>query len=219
MKNLDILFTDNHLLAINKPSGMLVQGDRTGDESLLALAKDYLKERFGKPGNVYLGLVHRLDRPVSGVVLFARTSKAAARLSEQFRERKAKKTYLAIVEGETPLKGKWTDPVAREGATSRIAEEGEGQNAELSFRRLKCNNKFSLVEIDLGTGRHHQIRVQFADRGHPIAGDFRYGSKIKFPGRAIALHSLSLTVAHPTKKEEITFRAEPPESWKEFIDL
>lgn len=217
MKESDILFIDNHLLVVCKPAGLLVQGDSTGDETLLEQAKAYLKERFGKPGNVFLGLVHRLDRPVSGVLLLARTSKAAARISEQFRTGNAGKVYLAIVEGEVPLEGEWVDRIVRAGPTSRIAKEREGQEARLSFRRLQYKNGFSQVEVALHTGRHHQIRLQFASRGYPLLGDFRYGSKIKFGERAVALHARSLTVIHPTLKKEMTFIAEAEGFWTDFV--
>ena len=206
---MNIIFIDNHLLVLNKPAGILIQGDKTGDPTLLDEARLYLKERFNKPGNVYLGLVHRLDRPVSGVVVFARTSKAAARLSEQFRTKSPKKIYLALAEGEVPTEGEWTDRIVRKGVTSSIGKDAEGQRAELKFRRLDYDGKKSLVEIELATGRHHQIRVQFASRGHPIIGDVRYGSKIKFGDRALALHARSLTIIHPTLKKEMTFTSDP----------
>ena len=208
MDESDIIFIDNHLLVISKLAGRLIQQDITGDPSLLDDAKLYLKKQFGKPGNVYLGLVHRIDRPASGVVLFARTSKAASRLSEQFRSGLPNKIYLAIAEGEVPDEGRWVDYISREGVTSHLAREGEGKESSLSFRRLKYNNGFSLVEVVLETGRHHQIRLQFSSRGYPLLGDFRYGSKIKFGDRAIALHAQSLTVIHPTLKEELVFTSE-----------
>ena len=217
MNESNILFIDNHLLAINKPAGKLTQQDITGDISLLEDAKHYLKERFGKPGNVYLGLVHRIDRPVSGLVLFARTSKAASRLSEQFRLGTPHKIYLAIAEGEVPDEGKWLDYISREGVTSHLAKKGEGKESRLSFRRLKYKNGLSLVEVRLETGRHHQIRLQFSSRGYPLLGDFRYGSKIKFGNKAIALHAQSLTVIHPTLKEEIKFTAEAESFWSDFL--
>lgn len=217
MNETDIIFIDNHLLVINKPAGILVQKDSTGDTSLLEEAKHYIKETFGKPGNVYLGLVHRIDRPVSGVVVFARTSKAASRLSQQFRSGTPEKVYHAIAEGEVPEEGNWTDYISREGATSRIAKKGEGKEARLSFRRLKYNNGRSLVEVRLETGRHHQIRLQFASRGYPLLGDFRYGSKIKFGDKAVALHSSSLTVSHPTLNKEMQFTSPHESFWLDFL--
>ena len=207
MQTLKILYTDNHLLVVRKPAGLLVQGDRTGDTSLLDCAREYIKDQFNKPGNVYLGLVHRLDRPTSGVVVFALTSKAAKRLSDQFRERNVRKIYWALVQGETPTEGTLVDRIRRHGPKSHLSKGTDGQHAELSFRRLRYRKGVSWVEIELATGRHHQIRVQFAHRGHPVIGDFRYGSKIKFGQRALALHARSLTISHPTRKEEMTFVA------------
>ena len=207
MQTLKILYTDNHLLVVRKPAGLLVQGDRTGDTSLLDCARQYIKDQFNKPGNVYLGLVHRLDRPTSGVVVFALTSKAAKRLSEQFREGNVRKIYWALVQGKTPTEGTLVDRIRRHGPKSHISKGTDGQYAELSFRRLRYRKGMSWIEIELATGRHHQIRVQFAHRGHPVIGDFRYGSKIKFGQRALALHARSLTISHPTRKEEMTFVA------------
>lgn len=205
----DIIFLDNHLLVVYKPAGMLVQKDRTGDPSLLDLAKAYVKGHFSKPGNVYLGLVHRLDRPVSGVIVFARTSKAAARLSEQFREGRVEKIYQAVVEGEIAESGELEDRIIRSGSSSYVGKGGEGKLAHLSFQRLKSSKGRSLLEITLGTGRHHQIRVQLSNLGYPIVGDFRYGSKAKYKEGAIALHARSLSITHPTRKERMTFTAEP----------
>ena len=213
METLKVLHTDNHLLVVRKPAGMLVQGDRTGDTSLLDYAREYIKDKFDKPGNVYIGLVHRLDRPTSGVVVLALTSKAAKRLSEQFRVGDVRKIYWALVEGKTPSNGTLVDQIRRHGITSHIARGDGGQRAELSFRRLQYHKGVSWVEIELATGRHHQIRVQFSHRGHPVIGDFRYGSKIKFGQKALALHARSLTISHPTRKEEMTFLAELEPFW------
>lgn len=192
---------------------MLVQGDRTGDTSLLDCAREYIKDKFNKPGNVYLGLVHRLDRPTSGVVVFALTSKAAKRLSEQFRVGRVRKIYWALVEGKTPKEGILVDWLRRRGPTSHLVKGTNGQRAELSFRRLRYRKGVSWVEIELATGRHHQIRVQFSHRGYPVIGDFRYGSKIKFGQKALALHARSLTINHPTRKEEMTFVAKLESFW------
>lgn len=216
-EKLEVIYCDNHILVLNKPAGILIQRDKTGDPSLLEYAKAYIKDKYNKPGNVYLGLVHRLDRPVSGVVVFARTSKAASRLSNQFKERTTEKIYTAIVEGETPAEGDWLDSIARRGVTSSIAKDGEGSRADLHFTRLSYKEGFSLVRIRLGTGRHHQIRIQFASRAYPIVGDFRYGSSLKFGERAIALHSSSLKIIHPTTKEELTFRANPARIWQDYF--
>ena len=192
---------------------MLVQGDRTGDTSLLDCAREYIKDKFNKPGNVYLGLVHRLDRPTSGVVVFALTSKAAKRLSEQFRVGSVRQIYWALVEGKAPKEGTLVDWLRRRGPTSHLVKGTNGQRAELSFRRLRYRKGVSWVEIELATGRHHQIRVQFSHRGYPVIGDFRYGSKIKFGQKALALHARSLTINHPTRKEEMTFVAGLESFW------
>ena len=220
METLKILYTDNHLLVVQKPAGMLVQGDRTGDTSLLDYARKYIKDKFNKPGNVYLGLVHRLDRPTSGVVVFALTSKAAKRLSEQFRVGSVRKIYWALVEGKAPREGTLVDQIRRHGPTSHLVKGDNSQHAELSFRRIRYRKGVSWIEIELATGRHHQIRVQFAHRGHPVIGDFRYGSKVKFGQKALALHARSLTINHPTRKEEMTFVAGLESFWpKEFRTL
>lgn len=209
---LSIIYEDNHLLVVNKPSGLLVQGDKTGDTDLLTIAKQYLKEKYSKPGNVYLGLVHRLDRPVSGIVVLARTSKAAARLSAQIRERRVKKTYIALAEGCIPERGEWLDSIGRRNATAYIADDGK--SGKLKFERLECEQTISLAAIDLITGLHHQIRVQFASRGFPLLGDLRYGAQTTFPDKAIALHAKSFECTHPTRGEPVFFTAEPDRRWQ-----
>ncbi len=202
-------------MVVCKPPGILIQGDVTGDITLLSIAKEYLKKKYQKPGSVYLGLVHRLDRPASGVVVFARTTKAAGRLMKQFQQRQTRKIYRCLVSGKVPESGTWSDRIERRDVNSFIIKGVA--NAELLFRRLDFKNKISLVEVDLRTGKHHQIRVQFAHRGFPVIGDFRYGSKIKFPKRAIALHARSLSIIHPTLKEEMTFSCEPEACWDDFL--
>ncbi len=208
---LDVIYVDNHLLVVRKPAGTLVQGDRTGDVSLLEYGKAYVKAAFNKPGDAFLGLVHRLDRPTSGVMVFARTSKAAARLSEQFRAQTIGKVYWALVQGKTPREGRMADALLRSGPSSKVSDRG--QEASLGFRRLGFERGISWVEVRPGTGRHHQIRVQFAHRGHPVLGDFRYGSRIGFPKKSLALHARTLTLLHPTRKEEMTFSAAPEAFW------
>ena len=215
MEKLTILYEDNHLLVLCKPAGILVQGDQTGDITLLTLAKEYIKEKYAKPGDVYLGLVHRLDRPASGVIVFARTTKAAGRLMKQFQQRQPRKIYQCLAEGELPLSATWKDCIERRDANSFIADGKP--NASLTFKRLDFKNGVSLAEVELHTGKHHQIRVQFASRGFPLIGDFRYGSKIKFPERAIALHACELRIEHPTSKEILTFRCEPGSAWRDFV--
>jgi len=218
---LEILYEDNHCIAVNKPARMLTAGDRTGDESLLEQVRAYLKEKYRKPGNVFVGLVHRLDRPVSGVVLFARTSKAAARLSEQFRQGSVEKMYQAIVEGNVAEPGgEFTDSLVKDETTNivRIVPTGppSARISRLRFRRVRRAGNFTVLEITPETGRSHQIRVQLASRGHPIYGDKKYGSKYRFQG-AIALHAASLTFNHPTRRESVTISAPVPEAWNEVL--
>ena len=197
-----VIYLDNHLLVVNKPAGILVQGDASGDLDLLTACKAYLKEKFEKPGNVFLGLVHRLDRPVSGVMVFARTSKAASRLGQQFRQRTVKKKYLAMVEAEPPGNGTLIDYLRKDHKTVRIVapDHPKGMRAELSYTVLTRKKGRSIVLVDLATGRPHQIRVQLANQGWPIVGDFKYGSKTPLDGWNLALHSVQLEVEHPTQK-------------------
>jgi 23S rRNA pseudouridine1911/1915/1917 synthase len=218
---LTILYEDNHCLAVNKPARLLTMGDATGERTLLDVAKDYIKQSYDKPGAVFLGVVHRLDRPVSGVVLFARTSKAAARLSEQFRERTVEKVYRAIVEGVPPERDAvlqdwlWKDPGRN---VTQVVREGTpgAQQAALAIKLLKTTGSRSLVEVHPVTGRSHQIRVQLASRGWPILGDGKYGSSVRLDG-SIALHASSLTFRHPTKGEEVTVTSDAPQQWSDFI--
>ena len=221
-KPLKILYEDNHLLGLYKEAGRLVQGDRTGDITLLALAKDYLREKYHKPGNVFLGLVHRLDRPVSGVVFFARTSKAASRLATSFRLRRVEKIYRAVVEGSLATDtGTLVNDLVRHGTHSRVAKESQpkAKRAELDYRVVSRKSGYTLVEVRPATGRHHQIRVQFADTGHPVAGDMKYGSSQPLADRSIALHALRLSVEHPVKDGLVTIEAPPPMAhpWDLFL--
>lgn len=224
---MEIVFEDNHLLVINKPTGWIVQGAQADQDSLLEKARAYLKQKYNKPGNVYVGVVSRLDGPVSGLVPLARTSKAASRLNEQIRNREMKKTYWAIVEGETPeasgrlehwLVRRETDTVTRV-ATSSTAN---AQQAIMEYRVLGSMDKehgstsFSKrstwLEIELITGRKHQIRAQLSAIGNPIAGDVKYGSRLGFaPG--IALHCRRLQFRHPTKPEALDLVASVPQQW------
>ena len=220
IKPLNILYIDNHLLVVNKPAGLLVQGDATKRTTLLDIGKDYLRREFNKPGNVYLGLVHRLDRLVSGTIIFARTSKAASRLSEQFRNGSVRKVYRAIIEGIIAKNGRFNDYIDRRGSKSFITNDSSGKYAELDYKRIKKVNNFSFVEINLLTGRHHQIRVQFSHRGYPILGDIRYEAKNRLSENALALHAYSITIFHPITKQELNFKADMPSSWNKLgIDL
>jgi 23S rRNA pseudouridine1911/1915/1917 synthase len=211
-----VFFEDNHLLAVYKPSGLLVQGDRSGDICLLDLGKQWLKALYNKPGKVFLGMVHRLDRPVAGVVLFARTSKAAARLSRQFRERSVEKTYLAVVDGTLPKEsGRLVNHIERTDRQSRVVSTstGSSQEASLHYRVLGRDGKKSLLQIRLETGRRHQIRIQLAHMGCPILGDLRYGAAAALPGRQIALLAHHLVVDHPTRGEPVVLTCPLPQGW------
>ena len=214
--NWPILYLDNHLFVLYKPAGLLVQGDRSQDITLLELGRGWLKEHYGKPGKVFLGLVHRLDRPVAGVVLFARTSKAAARISEQFRSGNIAKRYLAIVEGRlSAATGRLINHLERHERVSRIIQESVpgSQEARLSYRVLDQIASQSLVEIDLETGRRHQIRLQLAHLGHPIVGDVRYGAAQPLPNGQIALLARELCFDHPTSHQRVTVASPLPIGW------
>ncbi len=211
-----VLYLDNHLLVVNKPAGTLTQGDATGDPDLHAMAKVYLKEKFEKPGEVFLALVHRLDRPVSGVMVFPRTSKAAGRVTAQFKKRTVEKRYVAMVEGKLAGSDTLVDYLRKDHRKVRIVHEDhpEGLRAELTYRALAVEDNRTLVDIKLGTGRPHQIRVQLANIGHPIIGDFKYKSTHELDGRNMALHSYLLSIEHPTLKEQMTWTAPPPATWE-----
>lgn len=220
---LEVLYEDNHCLAVSKPARVLTMGDASGERTLLDLAKGYVRQKYAKPGAVFLGVVHRLDRPVSGVVLFARTSKAAARLSEQFRERSVEKVYRAVVEGTPPEREAvlqdWLWKDAGRNATQVVREGTPGaQQAALVVKRLRAASGRSLVEVRPVTGRSHQIRVQLASRGWPVLGDVKYGSEARLGG-GIALHAASLTFNHPTKNEPITVTAAEPAGWLNLLSV
>ncbi len=216
---LRVLYEDNHCLAVAKPAGMLTMGDATGDETLLEHAKAYVQEAYQKPGAVFLGVVHRLDRPVSGVVLFARTSKAASRLSEQFREHRVEKVYWAVVTGHVDERaGDLVQELEKNPATNvvRVVRQPtpRSQTCRLSYRRLEQRRDVTLVEIRPETGRSHQIRVQLAHQGWSIVGDRKYGGTGDFPAGQIALHARSLTFEHPTQHVSIMVTSAPPASWQ-----
>lgn len=219
--SLEILYEDNHVIAVIKPHGIPVQKDISHDTSLIDLVKDYIKRRDKKPGNVFVSAVHRIDRPASGIVLLAKTSKAASRLAEAFRENRVKKTYLVVVEGnprtkEQKLEG-WIVKDRVKNTSRIVPKQVEGAKyASLTYRVLGRFGKYSLLEIDLETGRSHQIRVQLSNAKVPVAGDLRYGAKSRF-GNMIALHAASLTFPHPTKNEEIKIRAHLPKEWENLF--
>lgn len=212
---LKVLYEDNHLIAVFKPAGVLVQGDETGDKCLMDEVKEYIKEKYNKPGQVFLGLLHRLDRPVSGVVLFAKTSKAAARLSEQIRNHVVQKTYQCLVEGKLKKeKGTLVNWLRKDEQKNKTTvfdyERGDAMYAELDYKVLKTDGKNSLLEINLKTGRPHQIRSQLAFLGHPIIGDLKYGAKYANPDKSISLCSTSFTFETATGGETKTATVEPP---------
>jgi len=218
-----VLYEDNHLLIVNKAAGVLVQGDETGDIPLVELCKKYIKEKYNKPGEVFLGVVHRLDRPVSGVVVFARTSKALERMNELFRDRQTKKIYWAVVKNkpkeESGTLVHWLVKNEKNNkVTAFVKENKEGQRSELNYRLLKNQSGFNLLEVNPITGRPHQIRVQLASIGCVIVGDVKYGYDSPNSDKSICLHARQLTFIHPVKKETISIDAPLPkhEVWKLF---
>lgn len=217
MSGLEVLHADNHLLAVVKPAGLPVVPDDSGDESLLEIAKAWVAHEFQKPGAVFLGVVHRLDRPVSGVVLFARTSKAAERLTRQFRERTTGKLYWGVVEGcPEPREGELVQHLWKDGERNRVhvvtAERSGAKLAETRYRVLEESGGRSRLELVPLTGRSHQLRVACASLGTPLVGDLKYGAPEALPDRSIALHARRLEVEHPTLRERLAFEAPPPET-------
>lgn len=222
-----IVFEDNHLLVVNKSSGVLVQGDSTGDTPLVELCKEYIKEKYQKPGAVFLGVVHRLDRPVSGIVVLARTSKSLERMNALFREKETKKTYWAIVKRKPPKDQDtlvhWLLKDEKKNKTTFFTRETPGAlRSELSYKVLGTAQSHWLVQVNPVTGRPHQIRVQLASMGCPIRGDVKYGYEQGNPDeRSISLHAKSLEFIHPVKKESMKFDAPLPDDgfWKYFSNL
>jgi len=218
-----VLYEDNHIIIVNKRTSDLVQGDSTGDEPLDDIVRSYIRDKYNKPGDVFLGVVHRLDRPVSGCVVYARTSKALSRLSEMFRTRDVSKVYWAVVSDRPP---------AEEGTLHGFLKKNEKQNksyvydtevkgskeASLSYRIIARSERYYLLEIDLHTGRHHQIRAQLAAAGCPVRGDLKYGSKRSNEGGGISLHARRVSFVHPVKHLEITVEAPLPDDriWNLF---
>lgn len=209
-----VLYEDNHLLAVFKPPGLLSQGPGEGHNTILDVARAWIRRSAGKKGNVFIGLVHRLDRPVGGVLVLAKTSKAAARLSEQFRSGSVRKTYQAVVEGQVPASGTWSAHLVRGGRhrASRISPAACGKPVSLAFRRIDGDDSASLVEVRPHTGRTHQIRVQLAHAGHPILGDVKYGSHAHLPGR-IALLAKEIALTHPIRGSTLEINAPTPVDW------
>jgi len=213
-----VLYEDNHLLAVSKPAMLATMGVAAGEPSLWSLCREYLRQKYHKPGNVYLGVVSRLDSPVTGIVLFARTSKAAARLSRVYRERRVAKVYWALVSGRiAPASGQCVDWVLKDdrAARMRVVQEGQpgAQQARLSYRTLRSAGDCQLLEVVLQTGRKHQIRLQLAARGHPVLGDQKYGSRRRFPA-GIALHARLLELVHPVRRTALRLVAPLPASWR-----
>ena len=204
-----ILFEDNHILVVVKPVNMPVCSDDSGDLDLLSYLKNYIKEKYNKPGNVYLGLIHRLDRPVGGVMVFAKTSKAASRLSEQVRVKKINKRYYAVVCGNMTGSGILNDKLLKDNRTNMVYVDSRGKDSSLEYRVVSSKDSLSLVDINLITGRSHQIRVQFSSRGYPLFGDQRYNKNSKV-GEQIALFSYYLSFEHPTTHELMFFEEHIP---------
>lgn len=203
MIKLNILYEDNHIIVVFKPAGILSQADKTGDDDMLTLIKKYIKEKYNKPGNVYLGLVHRLDRQVSGIMVFAKTSKAASRLSEEIRNNKMHKKYRAIIHGYLDKKeGTLINRIEKLDNKKVLIDTPSGKEAILNYKVIKEKNNLSLVDIDLVTGRYHQIRIQFASINHSLLGDYLYN---RMDTNNLALVSYSLSFIHPTTKEKMNF--------------
>ena len=209
---IQILYEDNHLLVVVKPVNVPVQLDISGDDSVLDMLKQYIKEKYQKSGNVYLGLVHRLDRPVGGVMVFAKTSKAASRLSNQVRNHDLKKEYHAVIVGNINDKGNFIDRLLKNKQNNKVSVNQSGKEARLSYEKISFKDNLSLVKVNLETGRSHQIRVQFSHHGYPLYGDQKYNKNSKV-GEQIALWATKLTFNHPITKEEISFTCEYPNKY------
>ena len=214
LPKINIIYEDNHILVVEKPINIPVQADNTNDLDLLTILKQYRKEKENKQGNVYLGLVHRLDRPVGGIMVFAKTSKAASRLSKQIQNNTFHKTYYTIVKGITKNKEELKDYLIKDHNTNitHVTSKEKGKLAILNYTTIKTINNLSLVKVNLITGRSHQIRVQFSSRNHPLVGDQKYDPN-PIPNTNIALFSQSITFIHPTTKEELTFNLNLPNKY------
>ncbi len=220
---MNVLYEDNHIIIINKAAGEIVQGDKTGDKSLCDTMKQYIKEKYAKPGNVFIGLPHRLDRPVSGIVVFAKTSKALERLNAMFRDGNVKKIYWAITKGRPlPAEGEISSWIVRNEkmnkSFSHPKEVKGSKHALLYYRHIASSQSYSLIEVELKTGRHHQIRCQLSSIGCPIKGDLKYGAQRSNPDGSISLHARYIEFTHPVSKELIKVTAPLPADrlWQSF---
>lgn len=219
---MDILYEDNHIIIVNKEPGEIVQGDKSGDTPLSESVKEYLKEKYNKPGNVFCGVVHRIDRPVGGLVIFAKTSKALERLNKMLREGSIHKTYWALVEGfPQPPEATLKNFLKSDGRINKtfVASEKdpEAKEAVLAYKTLNRGERYSLLEINLLTGRKHQIRAQLSAIGHPIKGDLKYGGKRSNPDGSISLLARKISLEHPVSHQQISLEAPIPDSFKKFI--
>lgn len=219
---MQILYEDNHIVIVNKEPGEIVQGDKTGDTPLSELLKQYIKEKYNKPGNVFCGVVHRIDRPVGGVVIFAKTSKALERLNKMLREGEIHKTYWALVEGiPQNSEGILKNYLKSDGRINKSfissASDVDAKESILKYKTIANGERYSLLEINLLTGRKHQIRAQLSAIGHPIKGDLKYGAKRSNPDGSISLLARSISFIHPVSKEEINVKAPIPSSFQKFL--
>lgn len=221
-----VLYEDNHIIIINKVAGEIVQGDKTGDKSLCDTMKQYIKEKYAKPGNVFIGLPHRLDRPVSGIVVFAKTSKALERLNNMFRDGNVKKIYWAITKGKPlPAEGEISSWILRNEKMNKSfsykKEVNGSKHALLYYRHIASSQNYNLIEVELKTGRHHQIRCQLASIGCPIKGDLKYGAQRSNPDGSISLHARYIEFIHPVSKELISVTAPLPADklWQSFVKV
>lgn len=221
-----VLYEDNHIIIINKVAGEIVQGDKTGDKSLCDTMKQYIKEKYAKPGNVFIGLPHRLDRPVSGIVVFAKTSKALERLNNMFRDGNVKKIYWAVTKGKPLLaEGEISSWILRNEKMNKSfsykKEVNGSKHALLYYRHIASSQNYNLIEVELKTGRHHQIRCQLASIGCPIKGDLKYGAQRSNPDGSISLHARYIEFIHPVSKEPISVTAPLPADklWQSFVNV
>ena len=215
LQDSDILFEDNHLIIVNKPCGVLVQGDKTGDTPLLEVIKKYIKDKYDKKGNVFLGLVNRIDRPTSGIVIYSKTSKALSRMNEKLKNREIKKIYWLIISNkfgykEGKLEGWFKKNKKKNKSFFFDNEKSDSKFGQLTFKKIQTLEKYCKVEVNLITGRHHQIRCNFSEIGYPILGDLKYGSKRSNKDGGIYLHSREIDFIHPVSKKKMNIKADPP---------